>query len=79
MTKILMDMSFPILDGRAVTRQIKDQDSTDKMPFIALIAHAMVGDREQALDAGRDDYNIKPIDIYRLMVKIDAQLIRAGE
>jgi CheY-like chemotaxis protein len=75
---ILMDMSLPILDGWEATRQIKAGESTRHIPVIALTAHAMVGDREQALDAGCDDYDVKPIDIDRLSGKIEAQLARAA-
>jgi CheY-like chemotaxis protein len=75
---ILMDMSLPILDGWEATRQIKAGETTRHIPVIALTAHAMVGDREQALDAGCDDYDVKPIDIDRLTGKIEAQLARAA-
>jgi CheY-like chemotaxis protein len=75
---ILMDMSLPILDGWEATRRIKAADATSHIPVIALTAHAMVGDREQALDAGCDDYDVKPIDIERLTGKIDAQLARVA-
>ena len=75
---ILMDMSLPVIDGWEATRQIKAGDTTRHIPVIALTAHAMVGDREQALDAGCDDYDVKPIDIDRLTGKIEAQLARAA-
>jgi CheY-like chemotaxis protein len=75
---ILMDMSLPILDGWEATRQIKAGLATQAIPVIALTAHAMVGDREQALAAGCDDYDVKPIDIDRLVGKIEAQLARVG-
>jgi two-component system, cell cycle response regulator DivK len=67
---ILMDMSLPIIDGWEATRRIKASDVTKKIPVIALTAHAMAGDREQALAAGCDDYDTKPIDLERLLPKI---------
>lgn len=75
---ILMDMSLPVLDGWEATKAIKSEPGTAGIPVIALTAHAMVGDREQALEAGCDDYDAKPIDIDRLMGKIEAQLARSG-
>ena len=71
---ILMDMSLPVLDGWEATKRIKSERATQGIPVIALTAHAMVGDREQALSAGCDDYDVKPIDIDRLLRKIEAQL-----
>ena len=67
---ILMDMSLPIIDGWEATRRIKANDATKQIPVIALTAHAMAGDREQALAAGCDDYDTKPIDLERLLPKI---------
>jgi two-component system cell cycle response regulator DivK len=67
---ILMDMSLPIIDGWEATRRIKAADATKGIPVIALTAHAMAGDREQAMAAGCDDYDTKPIDLERLLPKI---------
>jgi CheY-like chemotaxis protein len=71
---ILMDMSLPVIDGWEATRRLKSTPETSVIPVIALTAHAMVGDRQLALDAGCDDYDIKPIDLPRLLEKIEALL-----
>jgi len=76
---ILMDMSLPIIDGWEVTRRIKAASATAGIPVIALTAHAMSGDREQALEAGCDDYDTKPIELNRLLGKIADQLERTGK
>lgn len=68
---ILMDMSLPVIDGWEATRRIKANDATKQIPVIALTAHAMAGDREQALAAGCDDYDTKPIDLARLLPKLE--------
>ncbi len=71
---ILMDLGLPVLDGWDATRQLKAAPETQAIPIIALTAHAMAGDRERALEAGCDDYDIKPIDLKRLFGKMKAIL-----
>ncbi len=73
---ILMDMSLPIMDGWEATRKLKAAPGTRAIPVIALTAHAMAGDREQAIEAGCDDYDTKPIEFARLLGKIEALLNR---
>ena len=75
---ILMDMSLPVLDGWEATRLIKSTPGTQSVPVIALTAHAMAGDRERAIAAGCDDYDIKPVELPRLLGKIEALLNRTG-
>jgi two-component system cell cycle response regulator DivK len=74
---ILMDLSLPVLDGWDATRRIKDMPETRHIPVIALTAHAMTGDRERAIAAGCDDFDTKPVDMRRLLDKIETLLKRS--
>lgn len=74
---ILMDLSLPVLDGWQATQRLKASPATARIPIIALSAHAMPADREKALAAGCDDYDTKPVELTRLLDKIQAQLQRA--
>jgi CheY-like chemotaxis protein len=74
---VLMDMSLPVMDGWEATRVLKSDNTTRLIPVIALTAHAMTDDRDKALDAGCDDYDTKPIDLTRLLTKIET-LLREG-
>ena len=76
---ILMDMSLPGLDGWEATRQLKTMPETRGIPVIALTAHAMAGDREKAIAAGCDDFDTKPVDLPRLLAKIEALVGRAPD
>ena len=76
---ILMDMSLPVIDGWEATRQIKATPELRKIPIIALTAHAMATDRDKALEAGCDDYDTKPVELQRLLGKIETLLAQAGE
>ena len=68
---VLMDMSLPLVDGWEATRRLKAAPETRAVPIIALTSHAMVGDRDKAIEAGCDDYDTKPIELPRLLEKID--------
>jgi len=71
---ILMDMSLPVIDGWEATRQVKADPATAKIPIIALTAHAMDSDRVKALEAGCDEFDTKPVELSRLLGKIEELL-----
>jgi CheY-like chemotaxis protein len=71
---ILMDMSLPVIDGWEATRQLKADEATRRIPIIALTAHAMASDEQKARESGCDDFDTKPIELPRLLDKIDALL-----
>ncbi len=73
---ILMDLSLPVIDGWEATRRLRADPATAALRIIAFTSHAMAGDRERALAAGCDDYDTKPLDLPRLLGKIEAQLSR---
>src|SRR6266568_4536819 len=75
---ILMDMSLPVIDGWEATRQLKADEATRRIPIIALTAHAMASDEQKARDSGCDDFDTKPIELPRLLEKIEALLQRAN-
>ena len=75
---ILMDMSLPVIDGWEATRRVKSDDATCGVPVIGLTAHAMAGDREKAIEAGCDDYDTKPVELERLIGKME-RLLGAGK
>jgi two-component system cell cycle response regulator DivK len=75
---ILLDMSLPVIDGWEVARRLKVDASLRSIPVIALTAHAMAGDRERALESGCDDYDTKPVELPRLLQKIEALLARSA-
>jgi two-component system cell cycle response regulator DivK len=74
---ILMDISLPVLDGWETTRRLKKAPETKSIPIIALTAHAMRGDRERCIEAGCDDFDTKPVEIVRLVGKIETLLQRS--
>jgi two-component system cell cycle response regulator DivK len=74
---VLMDISLPVLDGWEATRRLKMAPETKSIPVIALTAHAMTGDRERCIEAGCDDFDTKPVEIARLIGKIETLLQRS--
>jgi two-component system, cell cycle response regulator DivK len=75
---VLMDMSLPVIDGWEATRQLRASPETETIPIIALTAHAMSGDRDRAMDAGCSDYDTKPVEIDRLLQKMNTLLAARG-
>jgi CheY-like chemotaxis protein len=73
---ILMDMSLPVLDGWEATRRVKANPATQAIPVIALTAHAMAEDKDKSLAAGCDDFDTKPVELPRLLAKIQALLAK---
>jgi len=71
---ILLDMSLPIMDGWEAAGLLKSNPDTKDIPVLGLSAHAMTPDRDKAIKAGCDDYDTKPVDIKRLLGKINALL-----
>ncbi len=75
---ILLDMGLPVIDGWEAARRLKDSGDTDNIPIIALTAFAMSEDRDKALAAGCNDFDTKPIELDRLLGKIEALLGAEG-
>jgi two-component system cell cycle response regulator DivK len=75
---IVMDLGLPVLDGWAATRVLKSRPETQKIPVIALSAHAMDSDRTRALEAGCDDFDTKPVDFPRLLAKIQSLVTKGS-
>jgi len=75
---ILMDMSLPVMNGWEATTALKQHPETSAIPVIALTAHAMSGDREKAMEAGCDEFETKPVDLPRLLEKMQALLVKSG-
>jgi CheY-like chemotaxis protein len=75
---ILLDMSLPVVDGWEAAQQIKANEASKGVPLVALTAHAMASDRERAMSAGCDDFDTKPVELPRLLAKMEALLKAKG-
>jgi CheY-like chemotaxis protein len=76
---ILMDLGLPRVDGWEATRRLKADQATHTIPIIVLSAHAPTDARDQALAAGGDEFDTKPVRFQQLLVKIEALLARTVE
>jgi DNA-binding response OmpR family regulator len=76
---ILLDMNLPVMDGWTAAKVLRGDDTTARIPIIALTAHAMSGDKGRVLEAGCDDYHPKPVDFSRLLSQIDEALLKRDE
>lgn len=74
---ILMDLGLPVMDGWEAARQLKSDPDTQTIPIIALTAHVLAGTRESAMEVGCNDFDTKPIDLVRLLAKIEVALSQA--
>ena len=77
-TLILLDLSMPEMSGWEMFKEVRENESTAHIPVIALTAHAMSSDRDKAMEAGCDDYDTKPVELPRLLTKIEALIALAG-
>ena len=71
---LILDMNLPVMDGWTVAQTLRAEETTRRLPIIALTAHAMSGDRDKALAAGCDDYHAKPVDFSQLLTQIETAL-----
>jgi CheY-like chemotaxis protein len=76
---ILMDLGLPGIDGWEATALLKQDSATRHIPIIVLSAHAMLSDREHALAAGGDDFDTKPVQLPRLLAKMEHLLARVPQ